>query len=262
MRLTIRRMAPPDLLAAALAAMLTALPSPAARAAETHADWQYTGKSGAARWGDLDPAYADCKLGRRQSPIDIRGVLKARLDPLRFDYRRRDARVFNDGHTIQASPDGSGADSALLLDGRRYHLVQFHFHMPGEERINGVAFPMSLHLVHRDDDGRLAVVAVLLRQGRKNAALRPLFDDLPARPGDRRLLLGGFDPAALLPARRVYFTYDGSLTTPPCTEGVRWFILRQPVDVSAAQLRAFKHLYPLNARPVQPLYGRKVQAGG
>ena len=147
----------------------------------------------------------------------------------------------------------------MKLDGVPYKLVQFHFHTPSEEHINGKAYPMVMHLVHKNDKGELAVVGVMLKQGKANAALKPFFDNLPQAEGEKKVLDASFNIANLLPAKRDYFKYMGSLTTPPCSEGVRWQVLKQPIDVSNNQIHAFQKLYKHNARPVQPLNGREVE---
>jgi carbonic anhydrase len=152
------------------------------------------------------------------------------------------------------------ADGGVLnLDGVSDKLVQFHFHTPSEEKIDGKAYPMVAHLVHQNVEGKLAVVAVLLTQGKENTALDPLFENLPPSEGAKTTLGANFNAVDLLPAERGYFKYVGSLTTPPCSEGVRWQVLKRPVEVSKAQIAAFRKLYQMNARPVQPLNGRKVE---
>ena len=178
------------------------------------------------------------------------------MAPLDFKYAKSGAEVVNNGHTIQVNLADAGT---LNLDGSAYKLLQFHFHTPSEEKINGRAYPMVAHLVHKNDDGKLAVVAVLLTQGKANAALNPVFANLPKTEGAKKALDSGLDVAELLPAERGYYKFVGSLTTPPCSEGVRWQVLKTPVQVSAAQIASFRKLYKMNARPVQPLNDRKVE---
>lgn len=242
------------LLAVATAALLA---SPLALA-DHHAHWGYAGHAGAAHWADLDENFQTCKLGRNQSPINIetKKVEKADLQPIGFAYAAGAAEVINNGHTIQVNLP---AASAATIAGAEYQLVQFHFHHPSEEKINGKAFPLVAHLVHKSADGKLAVVAVLFKLGKENAALQPVFADLPAKEGETKTLAAGLNPGDLLPADRAYYAFMGSLTTPPCSEEVRWQVLKSPVELSAAQLKAFKKLYKMNARPVQPLNGRPVQ---
>ncbi len=228
-----------------------------ALAADHQAHWGYTGEHGAKQWGDMEPGFADCKLGKAQSPIDIRGATKADLAPLGFNYAAGAAEVINNGHTIQVNLAAGGN---IRLDSGDYQLLQFHFHTPSEEKIKGKAYPLVAHLVHKNADGQLAVVAVLFKLGKENAALKDVFAALPAKEGDKIALAAGINTADLLPADRAYYKFIGSLTTPPCSEGVRWQVLKQPVELSKAQLRAFQALYKMNARPVQPLNGRKIES--
>ena len=241
------------------ACLLLAAALPATARADKPA-WGYQGKTGAQAWGDLEPGFATCKLGRFQSPIDIRDAQArpAALPPLRFGYAPAAGEIVNNGHTIQVDLRAGG--TLGLADGD-YQLQQFHFHTPSEEKINGRAFPMVAHLVHQDAQGKLAVVAVLFKQGRENAALKSVFASLPGKAGDKRALPDPVNLADLLPAERGYYRFKGSLTTPPCSEDVSWQVLKQPVEISKAQLKAFRKLYKMNARPVQPLNGRTLEQG-
>ncbi|OON62235.1 carbonate dehydratase [Massilia sp. KIM] len=227
-----------------------------AQAAEP-AHWDYGSKAGPAHWAELEQDFAACKLGKTQSPIDIRATHAAKLAPLDFHYGLTPAEIVNNGHTVQVNLEHGGS---LGLPSGDYKLVQFHFHTPSEEKINGKNYPMVAHLVHKSDSGELAVVAVLFKQGKENAALKEVFAGLPAAAGEKHALEGGIDLAGVLPKQHAYYSYIGSLTTPPCSEGVHWQILKQPVEVSKAQLAAFRKLYTMNARPVQPLNGRVVDA--
>jgi len=242
------------LLAAAFLATPTAF-------AAGHAHWSYSGHTGAGHWADMEEDFQTCKLGKHQSPIDIKtkNVEKANLDPLDFAYTAGGAEAINNGHTVQINLPAAGT---ATIDHDAYTLVQFHFHTPSEEKINGKAYPLVAHLVHKDAEGKLAVVAVLFKQGKENAALRPVFSHLPHKEGQTAALDAGFDPASLLPANHAYYAFSGSLTTPPCSEDVTWRILKTPVEISAAQLHKFQALYKMNARPVQALNGRVVQEGG
>ncbi|QBE62181.1 carbonic anhydrase [Pseudoduganella lutea] len=240
------------LVVAALAALTV---TTSAGAADKGAHWEYEGKAGAAHWGELAPDFAACRQGKAQSPIDIRASKAGTVAPISFDYRASSADIVNNGHTVQIDLADGGA---IDVGGTSYRLVQFHFHTPSEEAFNGRRYPLVAHLVHKSDAGELAVVAVLFKKGRENAALAPVFAGLPATAGEKHTTDDDFDPASLLPEQRSYYGYTGSLTTPPCSEGVRWHILKQPVEVSPAQLAAFRKLYRMNARPVQPLNGRVV----
>lgn len=240
-------------------AICAALLAPAAWAGDDP-HWSYTGPTGAKHWAELDAGYKTCALGKHQSPIDIRTdkAKRADLKPIGFAYAAAPATVVNNGHTVQVNLPAAGQ---IELDGVPYKLLQFHFHTPSEEKVNGKAYPLVAHLVHQNAEGKLAVVAVLFKPGRENAALKLVFEALPAKAGESRELAAPLDVAALLPAQQSYWAFTGSLTTPPCSEDVRWQVLKTPVEVSPAQLAAFRQLYPMNARPVQPLNGRVVQAG-
>jgi carbonic anhydrase len=197
-----------------------------------------------------------CALGKRQSPIDIRDGIKVALDPVLFDYKPSAFRVVDNGHTVQVNV---AAGNAINVMGRRYELVQFHFHRPSEERIDGRAFDMVAHLVHKDAEGRLAVVAVLLDKGSAQPVVQQVWNNLPLEKGDEVAARQQIDLNQLLPEARGYFTYMGSLTTPPCSEGVLWMVMKQPVQVSDYQIAVFSRLYPMNARPVQPANGRLIK---
>lgn len=233
-----------------LAAHGTVLP------AQEHPHWSYEGATGPDHWAELEKDYAPCKLGKEQSPIDIRETKRAKLAPIVFAYAQGPAEIVNNGHTVQVTPSSGGA---IKVGATEYRLLQFHFHAPSEERIAGKAHAMVAHFVHKSAEGKLAVVAVLLDAGAENPAWKQIFDNLPAKEGETRPLQGGVEPARLLPAGRGYYRFMGSLTTPPCTEGVRWFVLKESVSISEAELAAFQKLYPHNARPVQPTNGRPIE---
>lgn len=220
------------------------------------AHWEYTGEAGPSHWGKLDSAWAKCDSGTRQSPIDIRDGLKLDLDPVNFDTRPVRFNVLDDGHTIQVNP---GPGNRISVMGRSFELVQFHFHHPAEERIDGRGFPMVAHLVHKDGEGKLAVVSVLIEEGKPNDLLQNIWNALPLEKNEPASAPGLLDLNELLPERREYFTYMGSLTTPPCTEGVLWIVLKQPVQASSRQIAIFSRLYPMNARPLQALAGRLIK---
>ena len=231
-------------------------------------DWSYSGHEGPGRWGDINPENAACKLGQLQSPIDIRNTRKAPLPALTFKYNPSALRITNNGHTIQVTYDPG---SFVVVGDKRYELQQFHFHHPSEERIEGKAYDMVVHLVHADGEGHLTVVAVLLRSGGTNPVIQKLWEYLPSEKGNERTVVGmRVNATNLLPHSLGYYTFEGSLTTPPCSEGVTWFVLKNPREVSPAQVTTFSKLYPNNARPTQPLNGRiiseseslSVKAGG
>ena len=219
------------------------------------AHWSYQGPAGPQTWGGLKPEFTLCGSGQRQSPIDIRGGLAVDLDPVKFNYQATPFGVIDNGHTVQANV---AQGNHIELGGKRFELVQFHFHRPSEERIDGRQFEMSLHLVHKDDQGRLAVVAVLMDKGLPQPAVQKVWNSLPLEKGEELASRTPLELAELLPTDRRYFTYMGSLTTPPCSEGVQWVVMRQPVSMSAEQIELFTRMYPMNARPVQQASGRRI----
>ena len=209
--------------------------------------------STAAAWGNT------CDTGRRQSPIDILPAATARqkLPPLQFDYHPAPLTLADDGHTVRVR---FAKGSALQIGPQRYTLQQFHFHTPGGDRIAGEDFPMAAHLLHKSASGQLLAVVVLFRLGAENPLLATLLPLIPARAdGDHRPPGMTGDASALLPVQRGYYRYAGSLTAPPCTEGVDWIVLKQPLELSAAQLARYRQRFADNARPVQPLHQRVVQ---
>ena len=218
--------------------------------------WGYEGAGGPAQWGRLKPEFSACAKGSRQSPIDIRGGIQVDLEPIRFDYKPTDFSVIDNGHTVQVN---LAAGNVIEVLGRRFELLQFHFHRPSEERINGRQFDMVAHLVHKDMAGRLAVVAVLLERGSAQPLVQAIWNNLPLERHTEIAARGPLDLNALLPADRRYYTYMGSLTTPPCSEGVLWMVMQQPVPIAAEQIGVFSKLYPMNARPLQQADGRLIK---
>jgi carbonic anhydrase len=237
------------------------LASPDARA-QWKTPWTYEGAAGAEHWSALDPAYAACNAGKEQSPIDIRNARKAELPALRFEYKSGPLKyLINNGYTIRVNyHDAPGSGNFLVVGDKRYQLTQFHFHRPSEEYINGKPYDMVIHLMHTASDGAPAGVAVLLKAGRANAAIQRLWEHMPTAAGkEEEIARVEVDPAGLLPRDFAYYTYMGSITAPPCSEGVTWFVMKTPVDISAEQIKAFAKLYPHDVRPLQPLNGRVVK---
>jgi carbonic anhydrase len=228
----------------------------ATQAAHAPAHWDYHGPAGPQAWGGLQPQFSMCSTGQRQSPIDIREGLAVDLEPVQFNYQASGFAVVDNGHTVQVNV---GTGNSIEVMGRRYELVQFHFHRPSEERIDGRQFDMVAHLVHKDLDGRLAVVAVLLERGSAQPLVQSIWNNLPLEKGEEVAARSTINLNDLLPAERNYFTYMGSLTTPPCSEGVLWMVMKQPVQLSADQIGIFARLYPMNARPVQSAAGRLIK---
>jgi carbonic anhydrase len=220
-------------------------------------EWAWDGEAGPLHWADLKPEYATCKTGKEQSPIDIRNPQQAPLPAIRFDYKASPLKIIDNSHTIQVN---YAPGSFITVGDHRYQLLQCHFHRPSEERIGGKTFQMVAHLVHADSDGKLAVVAVLLQKGTANSTIQQIWANLPKSQNKEQEVTGvTINAAGLLPENIAYYTYPGSLTTPPCTEGVNWLILKTPMDISSAQIDTFAKLYPHNARPIQPLGSRVVK---
>ena len=222
-------------------------------AADIH--WGYSGDAGPEYWGELSPDYSLCADGSAQSPIDIRDASALDLVDIEFRYGQSANNIFNNGHTIQVKVD---AGSAIVYNGIIYNLLQFHFHSPSEHTIDGMPAPLEIHFVHQDpNSGALAVVGIMLTEREDdNEAYAAVFDHLPADVGAPEATGEPLALAALLPQARTFYTYQGSLTTPPCSEIVRWLLLDTPVELSAAQIAAYRAIYDGNARPVQPL-GRR-----
>ena len=244
--------------AAALAGHAPALAQPAD---SHHGDghWTYAGPTGPQAWGQLKPEFTTCAIGQRQTPIHIEDgyTLQGPAEPLLFNYQPANGTVVNNGHTIQVNLQGN---NTLTVRGSTYTLVQFHFHTPSEEQVNFRSFAMVAHLVHKNDQGQLAVVAVLLDPGEANALIDKVWTYMPLDINDEvRMPAGLLDMDELLPKDQRYYQFMGSLTTPPCSEGVLWMVMKTPTQLSQAQLRLFQQLYPNNARPVQAVNGRPIR---
>ena len=218
--------------------------------------WDYGGDQGPDAWGRMRPEFSKCASGQRQSPIDIRGGIAVDLEPIKFDYRPGGFSVIDNGHTVQVNVDPG---NSITITGKRYELVEFHFHPPSEERINGRQYDMVAHLVHKDAEGHIAVVAVLLDRGSAQSIVQTVWNNLPLEKGDEVRAGSRIDVSQLLPDDKRYYTYMGSLTTPPCSEGVLWMVLKQPVPISLDQVAIFSRLYPMNARPIQQADGRLIK---
>ncbi|MCB9111125.1 MAG: carbonic anhydrase family protein [Anaerolineales bacterium] len=218
--------------------------------------WTYEGEEGPAHWGDLDASYAACGTGKSQSPIDVSTPAEEDLTNIAFHYQPSEVNILNNGHTVQVNYD---AGSYIELDGVRYDVAQFHFHAPSEHAVDGKLFAAEIHIVHKSADGALAVVGILLDEGAQNDAFQPFIDNLPTEASDVKDAGVTINAADLLPAVQTTYRYSGSLTTPPCTEGVNWLVMTTPVQLSADQLSALESLFEGgNNRPVQPLNDRTL----
>lgn len=233
----------------------TSLSNPVIHDHEVH--WDYKGACGPEHWGDLAPDFCKCKEGQRQSPIGISTTEKTKLDSIVFNYYPTHLKIINNGHTIQVNYEKG---SSISIGKDKYELVQFHFHTPSEHHIKGTTYDMEAHLVHKNEHGKLAVVAVFLKESETNNFIYTLWHNMPKEKGKERIVPDiKINALQLLPAERGYYTYSGSLTTPPGSECVTWFLLKTPVGVSRAEVEEFTALFEKDARPIQHPYGRVVK---
>ncbi|MFD2111766.1 carbonic anhydrase [Thiorhodococcus fuscus] len=221
-----------------------------------HGHWGYSGAEGPDHWGELDQAFSVCGSGKNQSPVDLTEFIDAQLPPIGFHYQPGGEEEENNGHSIQIDyAKGSG----ISLNGHEYALKQYHFHTPSENHIRGKAFPMEAHLVHVDAHGKIAVIAVMIQEGAENPALTEAWSLMPEQPETKVHLHHPVSAEDLLPKNRDYYRFTGSLTTPPCTEGVAWLVMKEPVTASADQIRKFASVmgHP-NNRPIQAANHRVI----
>lgn len=221
--------------------------------------WGYGPDDGPAVWGRLSGEYALCATGTRQSPIDLHAPTSTELPPVVFNYRPIGLQIANNGHTVEVASSGT---NWIEVEGDRFELLQYHFHAPSEHTLAGRSFDMEIHLVHRNEEGSLAVVGIFVQQGDEHPVLGILAEHLPQPKQKKALQDTMIDASDLLPPERRVFHYKGSLTTPPCSEGVRWFVLEAPIEASDTALDAFKTVLGKNNRPVQALNERKLLING
>lgn len=218
--------------------------------------WSYEGEAGPENWGTLSPDYHLCGDGASQSPIDIPHNSLEALGTLTLQYNSTPLRILNNGHTLQVNYESG---SNLVIDGQTYQLIQFHFHTPSEHKAEGVQYPMEVHFVHKNASGQLAVVGAMMMTGTANSTFESILANAPAVEGEVVIDGKTVNGLNILPVSKdEYYNYSGSLTTPPCSEGVKWLVLDKPVAVSDSQINRFKNFFSLNARPIQPLNGRTV----
>lgn len=235
------------------------------KSSQASPDFSYGGDTNPTKWDELDPYWDKCGTGTEQSPINLRSsLLGSILSPaanIQFNYQTVSGfAIQNNGHTIQVNyPETSPVSSSITVDGEKYELVQFHFHTPSEHLLEGQAAALELHLVHRNNQGKLAVVGVMIEKGTSiNSSLKTVFDNMPQQEGIN-MANGTLNASNFLPANKSYYTYEGSLTTPPCSQGVKWIVLKNPLVTSSEQIKAFTKIYQVNARPTQDLNSRRVQ---
>lgn len=219
--------------------------------------WGYKGEGAPDKWGSLKPDYELCGKGQQQSPINIEGPSKGgNVGPIAFSYSASPLKVLNNGHTIQANYQPG---SSIRIGEETYNLLQLHFHSPSEHLVKGASSNMEAHLVHKNDKGQLAVVGVMIKEGKANSNIQAIWDNIPQEVNKEKTVDGAtLNAANLLPQDKSYYHYKGSLTTPPCSEGVRWFVLKTHMEASAEQITKFLSVVHENARPAQPLQGRSI----
>ena len=228
----------------------------AEQAGDGQIHWAYEGATGTDRWGELDPSFEVCASGMRQSPVDLTGAVPSEGNGLDVQWQPAEGQVVDNGHTIQVDmPDAGG----IVLEGRSFSLLQFHFHTPSEHTADGEASPMEVHFVHQAAEGDLAVIGVFMEEGEADPVIQDIWDAIPD-PGASPGAVADLDPSELLPGESGYLRYAGSLTTPPCSEIVSWVVMTESISVSEAQVDAFGARHPMNARPVQPLHERVIEA--
>lgn len=217
--------------------------------------WSYSGSEGPSNWASLSKDFAACD-GKNQSPINIEDPINAELAPIGFSYRKGGHEIINNGHTVQVNYEKG---SSIKIDGETFNLLQFHFHAPSENNIKGKSYPLEAHFVHANSKSELAVVAVMFEEGKENRELAKAWEQMPLKAGDKSNLHSAVNAEALLPSSHKYYRFNGSLTTPPCSEGVRWFVMQESVSVSEKQLEEFHHaLHEPNNRPIQAINARPV----
>ncbi len=217
--------------------------------------WSYEGEGAPEHWAQVDKRFFMCKEGKNQSPINLTGFVEADLPPITFNYHLISTEILDNGHTEQVNVKEG---SSITVDGIQFDLKQFHFHTPSENNINGNSFPLEAHFVHASKDGKLAVVAVMFDEGAENEALKELWSVMPTEAGKHQAI-DAKHLDALLPKERDYYRFNGSLTTPPCTEGVRWLVMKKPVTLSKSQIETFKKvMHQHNNRPLQPSNARTI----
>lgn len=223
--------------------------------ADSTTPWAYSGEGGPNNWAKLTSEFSTC-AGKNQSPINLTAFIEADLKPIKFAYAPGSNEILNNGHTIQVN---YAEGSSITIDGIRFSLKQFHFHVPSENQVKGKSYPMEVHLVHADKDGNLAVVAVMFVEGKENKLLAQIWPQMPHSAGEKHALSSSVSATGLLSSNRDYYRFNGSLTTPPCSEGVRWLVMKKPITASKDQIEAFAHaMHHPNNRPIQPVNARAV----
>lgn len=239
-----------------LLSILVGLTTSGASQAAHQSHWSYIGNAGPEHWGELSPDYALCSSGKNQSPVNLTGMIEGDLPPLVVSYKKGGFEIVNNGHSVQID---YAPGSTIAIGDHSYELKQFHFHTPSENTIEGRSFPMEAHLVHADGKGNLAVIAVMYDTGKANTELQKAWRWMPQKVGVKKTLPDQIDANALMSGDLDYYRFNGSLTTPPCSEGVAWIVMKAPDTVSQEQVETFAYtMRHDNNRPVQQLNGRIV----
>ena len=243
---------------ALLALLSLGLISPSLLAKEDAPHWTYEGEEGPEHWGELIDEYRMCAEGMNQSPVNLVADVHTELPELVFDYYSTPVDQINNGHTIQQNIR-PGSFLRIPDRGMNYELKQFHFHSPSEHKIDGRSFAMEMHFVHANEEGAFFVVGVMISEGKEHPVLKQLWSFMPENPGETSADPIGIEETNLLPPTREYFSYSGSLTTPPCSEGVKWIVLKTPIEASAEQIATFKsRVGAVTNRPTQPANARLI----
>lgn len=229
------------------------------KSSQASPDFSYGGDTNPTKWNELSPDWAICESGTEQSPIDIKtSLVSSTKSPanIRFNYQTiSNFAVENNGHTIKVNYQ---SPSSMIFDGKPYRLVQFHLHTPSEHLVNGEAAALELHLVHQNQQGQLAVVGVLIEKGNPDSTLQTVLNSMPQQEGSQ-ISNGSINASNFLPTNKSYYTYNGSLTTPPCSQGVKWIVLKNPITASQDQINSFTKIFQVNARPTLDLNSRQIE---
>ena len=224
--------------------------------ADKQAHWSYSGPGGPEHWGKLAKEFSTCSIGKNQSPVNITGMIQSDLSEIKISYKAGGHEIVNNGHTIQINYKPG---SMISLDGHVFELKQLHFHSPSENMIKGHSYPMEAHFVHADQDGNLAVIAVMFNEEKENVGLEKIWAQMPEQAGNPQALESMVDASVLLPPRHDYYRFNGSLTTPPCSEGVWWLVMKQAETASKEQIKKFAHtMHHPNNRPIQAINARII----
>lgn len=228
-----------------------------AQNAPVFAEWGYAGALAPQHWGALDPAFKACAEGQMQSPVNIEAYQPEELERLQIAYAPMAMHVVNSGKGVGVKVEPG---SKFMAENKVYDLQAFKFQSPSEHYVNGAPYPLEMQLLHTDENGKIAALSVFFKLGLANPVIQSIWDNIPAGAGEEAMREDVMlDLSGLMPEEGAYYTYDGSLSIPPCSEGVKWYVLKTPVEISLEQLHVLQALYPMNARPVQHLNGRVVK---